>query len=56
MNSNSLDQQEFPLPIIFMDPKIERDIILREIYYTPSGYYRSAQKFYEEVKKTRIRL
>ena len=29
----------------------EQDKILREMYYNPSGYYRSADKFYEEVKK-----
>ena len=29
----------------------ERDTILREIYYAPSGYYQSAQKFHEAVKK-----
>ncbi|CAB5352244.1 unnamed protein product [Rhizophagus irregularis] len=32
------------------DPQ-ERDSILREFYYTPSGYYQSAQKFHEAVKK-----
>ncbi|CAB5367551.1 unnamed protein product [Rhizophagus irregularis] len=40
MDSISHDQQE-----------IERNNVLREIYYTPSGYFQSAQKFYEAVKK-----
>ncbi|GBB87089.1 hypothetical protein RclHR1_13550007 [Rhizophagus clarus] len=29
----------------------KQNTILREIYYAPSGYYQSAQKFHEAVKK-----
>ena len=38
-------------PIIFIDPKVECNIILKELYYNPSGYYRSAQKLHKVAKK-----
>ena len=39
------------VPIIEIDPAIERNIILRDLYYRPEGYYRSGKIFFEVCKK-----
>src|SRR5271154_6656650 len=38
------------LPSIFIDPKIELNIILRWLYYKPKGYYQTAEKLLVKAK------
>src|SRR5271170_370221 len=38
------------LPSIFIDPKIELNIILRWLYYKPKGYYQTAKKLLAKAK------
>jgi len=38
------------LPQIFIDPNVEVNIILREVYYKPDGYYQTAEQLHQAVK------
>jgi hypothetical protein len=40
-----------PVPHIFIDPKVEIDIILRELYYKPYGYYQTAEELLSVAKE-----
>lgn len=39
------------VPIIEIDPAIEHNIILRDLYYKPEGYYRTVKRFHDACKK-----
>ena len=39
------------LPTVLIDPSVEVNIILREIYYRPQGYYQNAEQLLEASKK-----
>ena len=39
------------LPKIFIDPQIELNIVLRQLYYQPKGLYQSAKKLWKKAKK-----
>src|SRR5215204_6109205 len=39
------------VPIIPIDPKVEHNIIFRDLYYRPEGYYRTVEKLYDACKK-----
>lgn len=39
------------LPTVLINPNVEVEIILREIYYRPEGYYQSAEQLHRKAKE-----